>query len=219
MCRISAGCLVACRTWAQWAYAELCSCWKLNLVFKESARSARRILSSSQQKLCPFGTTAIPRQTMKSPEQFDDAVLKQLSASAGNLPWLGWTTCSWRTTYEFAFSEGISCEVWMHFFSDSSLFKTALAHLKHSWLSLSVHVHIVAVEKLSEKLFHVFQEAVLNSPLNTKQSSAVLPFLVRFQMVYFCAMMNFNNCYKYAISQNEGERNPIIKLDCCDWNL
>lgn len=77
----------------------------------------------------------------------------------------------------------------------------------------------MTVEKLSEKLFHVFQEAVLSSLLNAKQSSAVLPFLVKFQMVYFCAMMNFNNCYKYAISQNEGERNPIIKLDCCDWNL
>lgn len=106
----------------------------------------------------------------------------------------------------------------MHFFSDSSLFNAALAHLKHSWLSLSVHVHIVAVE-LSEKQFHVFQEALLNSPLNAKQSFVVLPFLVRFQMVYFCATMNFNNCSKYAISQNEGERNPIIKLDCCDWNL
>lgn len=73
----------------------------------------------------------------------------------------------------------------MHFFSDSSPFDSALAYLKHSWLSLSVHVHIVAVEKLSEKLFCVFQEAVLNSPLNTEQSSAVLPFLVRFQMVIF----------------------------------
>lgn len=38
-------------------------------------------------------------------------------------------------------------------------------------------------------------------------------------MAYFCAMMNFNNCCKYAISQNEAERNPIIELDCCDWNV
>lgn len=99
------------------------------------------------------------------------------------------------------------------------LFDTALARLKHYWLSLNVDVHVVTVEKLSEKLLNVCRVAVLNSLLNNEQRSAVLPFSVRFQMAYFCAMMNFNNCCKYAISQNEAERNPIIELDCCDWNL
>lgn len=77
----------------------------------------------------------------------------------------------------------------------------------------------MAVQKLSERLFNVFQVIALNSALNNKPRSAVLPFLVRFQTAYFCAMMNVNNCCKYAISQNEAERDPIIELDCCDWNL
>lgn len=77
----------------------------------------------------------------------------------------------------------------------------------------------MTVEKFLEKLLDAFSVAVLNSVLNNERS-AVLPFFfMRFQMVCFCAKMNFNNCCKYAISQNETERNPIIELDCCDWNL
>lgn len=87
----------------------------------------------------------------------------------------------------------------------ADLFATASARLRHSWLSPHVHVHVVTVRKLSEKLLDVFRGAVLNSLLNNEQRS-VLPFLVRFQMPYFCATMNFNNCCKYAISQNEAEK-------------
>jgi len=100
--------------------------------------------------------------------------------------------------------------------SAARLFDPALAHLKHRGLSLNVRGHVVTPEKLPEKLLGVFG---LNSLLSNEQRSTVLPFVVRFQMAYFCAVMNFNNCCKYAISQNEAERNPIIELDCCDWNL
>lgn len=82
-------------------------------------------------------------------------------------------------------------------------------------LSPNVCGHVVTIEKSSKKLLDVFLRSCFE--FIAKQWAEVI--FGEAQMAYFCAMMNFNNCCKYAISQNEAERNPIIELDCCDWNL